>query len=735
MERALVGQVDLRYGLAADVDGTHLLHALTGYPTEPIFSHLPWTIVRVLLGFRDMRSQTHLTRFRVRNFRSIEDSGWIEVDSVSAMIGVNESGKTNLLLPLWKLKPARDGESPKSFTFIDALFELSEDAAAELAAMAKVDVDAVRFVEASRRFDGSICIRFPDEPHTKSIASTEISSALKEALDGLNSSVPSGKGDEIFHAQAREQIDVALKSMGENERVSPQEFEEVAKALASLDLQTAPAKSTARPVFVKLQSEMTDLAAKINAPTAGSLGEVRTAALKLLPSFIYYSTYGNLDSEIYLPHVIDNLERTDLRGKEAAKARTLRVLFDFVALKPAEILELGEEKPPSPQTGTKSDAVIEAEARRKKEREVLLQSASAMLTTRFKDWWKQGTYRFRLQADGKHFRIWVSDDRRHDEIELEGRSTGLQWFLSFYLVFLVEKRNDHEDCILLLDEPGHSLHPLAQKDLIAFFHSLSNDGQIVYTTHSPFLVDSDRLDDVLAVYVDANGHTQASTDLRVSEIHSDRDRSIYPVHAAVGLSVSDVLLQGCDVVIVEGPSDQIYLSIIKLSQSKAVSSNRELVFVPAKGTRSIKALTAILSGTQKELPIVLLDSDLDGVETAKQLKKELYADSPERVLTLEDCGFGPNREVEDIMPRQTFIDAVSREYKHIEAELEDVADPTKPIVDEVERWAKGASFDLPRGWKISVARRVRQRFEQGNIEAPATWAVLFDKINEARRKR
>ena len=51
-----------------------------------------------------------LTRFRVTNFRSVENSGWVEVDDVTALIGVNESGKTNLLVPLWKLNPAMGGE-------------------------------------------------------------------------------------------------------------------------------------------------------------------------------------------------------------------------------------------------------------------------------------------------------------------------------------------------------------------------------------------------------------------------------------------------------------------------------------------------------------------------------------------------------------------------------------------------------------------------------------------------
>ncbi|MBP7611044.1 MAG: ATP-binding protein [Steroidobacteraceae bacterium] len=90
------------------------------------------------------------------------------------------------------------------------------------------------------------------------------------------------------------------------------------------------------------------------------------------------------------------------------------------------------------------------------------------------------------------------------------RSTGLQWFLSFYLVFLVESQGEHKRSVLLLDEPGMSLHPLAQRDLSAFFDSLSSSNQILYTSHSPFLVDADRLERARKVYVTANGMTKAT---------------------------------------------------------------------------------------------------------------------------------------------------------------------------------------------------------------------------------
>ena len=253
-----------------------------------------------------------------------------------------------------------------------------------------------------------------------------------------------------------------------------------------------------------------------------------------LPTFVYYSDYGNLDSEIYLPHVIDNFNRTDLGEKERAKARSLKVLFEFVKLSPEQILELGKEALPirviehtTDHYGRKTktgehieeakDKDIEEESRNKKERGILLQSASTTLTQDFASWWKQGKYIFDFQADGNHFRIWVSDDKRPERIELEGRSKGLQWFFSFFLVFLVESKDSHSNCILLLDEPGISLHPVAQMDLIAFFNSLANENQLIYTTHSPFLVSTNNLSGVHAMYIGDNGESVVSSDLRANK--------------------------------------------------------------------------------------------------------------------------------------------------------------------------------------------------------------------------
>ena len=135
----------------------------------------------------------------------------------------------------------------------------------------------------------------------------------------------------------------------------------------------------------------------------------------------------------------------------------------------------------------------------------------------------------------------MADDRRPEEIELENRSTGLQWFLSFFLVFTYESEDTHDNAIVLLDEPGHSLHPLAQRDLSAFFDNLSKTHQIVFTTHSPFMIDADRLDRVRKVYVDQDSGSIASSNLAIGRGKGGvKDAgATYAVHSALNLSVAE----------------------------------------------------------------------------------------------------------------------------------------------------------------------------------------------------
>ena len=691
-----------------------------------------------------------LTQFRVTNFRSVDDSGWVDVDGVTALIGVNESGKTNLLVPLWKLNPAREGEiqptsdypkrkfgeirdAPDKYCFITADFAAG-DRRTELAQAVGIDDQSAQVVRVARYFDGSYALSFPKLERRMAVPAAKVKELLAELKDDV-AKVRLLQQEQHLRPKIEQVVQAQLA--GNEGDAGLDDLVALREALADI-MPPAPGKTSRLvPRIGRTMDALQEMCAELTAPDPGDSEEVRDAVVGMLPRFVYYSNYGNLDSEIYLPHVVENLKRDDLGAKEAAKARTLRVLFSFVRLSPEEILELGRDFDQVHQGREPTTEEIAEIANKKRERSILLQSAETTLTTQFRNWWRQGNYRFELQADGDHFRIWVSDDRRPEKIELESRSTGLQWFLSFYLVFLVESLGNHKDAVLLLDEPGLSLHPLAQRDLSSFFDNLSKTNAIIYTAHSPFLVDADRIDRARKVYVAADGTTKATSNLRHTEGDDEQPGAAYAVHSALGLTVAESLLIGCQPVIVEGASDQHYLTAIKslLIAGRRIAPRRELVFPPAGGARTTRIVASILTGRDQELPIVLLDGDEPGRRMANELTAGIYGENPNRLLNSDDFAGYPKSEIEDLLPQRFLADTVDRWQRRTEVLFGDVVEEGAPIVPQIERWAATEKVNLPKHWKVELARRVKQRALDAGLDAFDTttvdkWQRLFEALDQ-----
>jgi energy-coupling factor transporter ATP-binding protein EcfA2 len=690
-----------------------------------------------------------LKRYHVWNFRSVDDSGPIEVDDVTALIGTNESGKTNLLLPLWKLKPAKDGEIvpmadfprkkfndyrnlKKKPTFVEAVFDVPDVARQKLADLTGYPAQMFSEVKFWKDLDGTLYVSFIAVKIEREIPAQGIIDVLQEARKEIDASTPL-KGELELKPKMLAGIDEALKHVGTRNIVDEDGFQAIRSQLNVPDAASTP-KSSIGPRFVRLGEEIEELNKAILKSHPDESEEARKLIASYLPSFVYYSNYGNLDSEIYLPHVIENMKRNDLGSKEGAKARTLKVLFEFVGLKPEEILELGRDLK-VPPSGKLKDEEIQAVSDRKKERSILLQSAGTKLTREFRNWWKQGAYRFRFEADGDHFRIWVSDDLRPEEVELEGRSTGLQWFLSFYLVFLVESKDSHEGSILLLDEPGLSLHPLAQQDLTHFFDGLAKTNQMLYTTHSPFLIDADQLDRARKVYVSEDGTSKLSADLHFQGTEKTRRDAGYTVWSALGIAVAESFLYGCQPVIVEGPSDQHYLTAIKLHLIKMgkIKPSREMVFPPAGGAKGVKAVASIIMAKDDSLPQALFDGDSAGLQTVKQLRESLYAEAPDRLLSVTDFISLQDAEIEDLFPTDFIVRAVDAVFRAADKTFADVVKNGQPIVNQIETWAKANGIKLELGWKVDVAKRVKQRILDGAAIDDKTielWEKIFQKFSE-----
>jgi predicted ATPase len=699
-----------------------------------------------------------LTRYRVTNFRSVKDSGWIDCDDVTTLIGVNEAGKSNLLLALWKLKPAQGGainllqDIPRRHyaawrdlaekpVFIETRFELTLGLARQIVILSNAILENVKVVEVSRRLDGMILINFPEATIASGIPTRLITGIIDEVTAGLATAIEMGKGEagikgraEAALATAQQMLETARTPAERIHEATLNEIIEQFTSVASSDLKT----SAIAPLMAQAKQKLSDLKTSLSKPAPHAIKEVRDLIVSKLPSFVYYSNYGNLDSEIYLPYVIRDLKRTDLGSTAEAKTRTLRVLFEFVGLDPQEILELGTEAEPDRYEKEFTEKQIQAAAEQKKERDVLLQAASTQLTLKFREWWKQGDYTFRFAADGSHFRIWVSDDLRPDAIELENRSTGLQWFLSFYLVFLVESQEAHEGAIILLDEAGLSLHPLAQKDLGKFFEHLASTNQIINTTHSPFLVDTNHIDRAKVVFLDDDGSTITSSDLKAPQAEQVRQgKSVYAVHAALNLSISEVFLQGCLSVIVEGTSDQYYLSAIKLFLigEKLIAPQQEIVFVPSGGVRGIQSLASILSTKENKLPYVLLDSDKSGVDMRAKLLSGLYQGDAAHLLLVNEFNGLDGAEIEDLLPLSLLEVGINKLFRTVDDEVfGDVYDSTKPIVNQIEQFAAKHNVTLPQGaWKVELARQTKIRVLQRSRWTPteqtlAAWTALFNKL-------
>ena len=682
-----------------------------------------------------------LIRYQVWNFRSVRESGWITTDDVTALIGVNESGKTNLLLPLWKLNPAGgEGDiepnsdypvsmfadidsNPEKHCFIAAEFETGE-LAREIAKMTGCDASQLTKVVVRRYFDEEYDLEFPDFSIPDSVESKVISEAVSSARDDIHASKELKQETDIKTSMLAA-LESEIARLNTKSEIGADELSEISARMTQL-LPKEPAQtSTIVPRLQQLLVRIGDEKKNLLRQGPQEVDEVHEMVIDRLPKFVYYSSYGNLDSDIYLPHAVHNLERSDLTPREADRARTLRVLFEFVGLQPNDILLLGKEANPD------DESQLEAVSKRKEKRTLLMHSAGTKLTKEFKAWWKQGNYRFRFHADGSFFQIWVSDDQRPEEVKLESRSTGLQWFLSFFLVFLVESKGEHENAILLLDEPGHSLHPLSQRDLSDFFASLSKENQLMYTTHSPFLIDADRLERARKVYVADDGTTKATDNLRHEEGKVQQSGAVYAVHSALNLSVAESLLLGCLPVIVEGPSDQIYMTAIKslLIGAGDIQPKKELVFVPGGGTKTSRVIASILTGRDESLPLILLDGDASGASMIEQLKNGLYREDANRVLCVDDFSGFEKSEIEDLFPPQLIAEVLDRWFR-AEEDFAPVLRSGEPIVPQFEKWAESKSITLEKGWKVDLAKRVKEKaikdgIEKISQESREMWKKLF----------
>lgn len=695
-----------------------------------------------------------ITEVRVENYRNIQDSGWVPFDRVTNLVGRNESGKTAFLQALHKFNaasgekydPQRDfprdrytrdfrEEAASKWPVCSVRFAITKDYAEILKRELGLDV-VLETVEFTKAYDNKISSwafapQFKDDPVSASDLVAALA-AFEKTARRLDSKV--AEKVEADQQERTKLLSAATLLSEAASKLTALRNEEGIKLLTQardqINALSSPLSAQAVEEFVAAAKA---LLGRAQAPSKQAT--VYKALTEKLPVFIYFEDYGVLDSAIYLPEFLERQKRMP----HDQKVRTIAAMFRHVNLSAEDISTLGVDRIAlAQQSKQEVSAQLRAEEERKKEeRAIKLNSASIDITGRFQAWWKQRRHKIRYHADGQYFRIWIADDRRPDvEIELESRSKGFQWFFSFYLVFLVESEDGHKDAVLLLDEPGLHLHPTAQQELIGFFEELAGKknarkgNQLVYTTHSPFLIDGEHLERVRPVTETEGGNSK----IAVGYWPDDRD-TIFPLQAAAGYAMVTALFQHKNNVLVEGMGDfyLLYGLSALCTATKRTPLSDDVYVTPCGGTKVVGPVASLFLG-QKVRPLVLLDGDDAGRVKRSSLTKELYSGHEKMVLLLSDVLGVKECEIEDVVGEAELL-PVLNEMLPKKLKLDAASAGKKSLPDRVADAAKTAGVDLPDGWKPEVGRRLASKWaatDASKVEAAMLdrAAKLFKTLNE-----
>lgn len=630
-----------------------------------------------------------LKAFRVTNYKHIEDSGRVEIDpNVTCLMGKNEAGKTAVLQALWKFKNVANVTYDKLFDlpaehYVDMRNQNPQVVEIEYL-LEKKDIEEfiTTFLVISKppdtvtvrsNYEGDPSLEFElgFEPDTYSAISAEVDASIKK-LEVISEGIKKSKhpvsieategGTEAPPIQnienpTLESALAALKGLANvgDESKPATEFstETIAKAVATLKaVQGEQLWDGAKEI-----SDRLEIFAR-HSETKGLDNRVEKWFLDRIPIFIYFDDYGRLRTRIHLPEFIIWKQTPPPDPEKRSLARTQSALFEWAKLNPTEIQKLGVPK----ADGEKQEAV----ERRKAERDRILESASYLLTGDWIDWWDQRIHQLDFTADGDDLELRVFDNINPWKIPFGERSAGFQWFFSFYLTLLVESEKAHRGAILLLDDPGLYLHPTAQLKLLKFFQKISPKNQIIYTSHSLFMVDPDHNDNVRTVYLKPDDPddkmSRAYTKVSPSSEPEGDSETLMPMQAAGAYQLAQTIFLGKRTLIVEGITDYWLLNTLSnyLNDQSADGLHKDTVVIWAGGTTYLMPLASIMASREQLGPnrlVVLLDSDRIGTSKAKNLI-DLMLHGSDSVLLYGDILGISSAEVEDIAEAKELIGAL-----------------------------------------------------------------------------
>jgi hypothetical protein len=382
-----------------------------------------------------------------------------------------------------------------------------------------------------------------------------------------------------------------------------------------------------------------------------------------VPKFLYFSDYELLPSKVNLHDLANRLEQAKNDPKQLRpEMRAALALLRMADISVADFAKPGGYEP------------LKAK----------IEGVSISLTDQIMEFWKQNEnleVEVDIKADpddeppynnGPNLYLRIKN-RRHRGVStpFRQRSRGFIWFFSFLVWFdSVRQQYGSADAgeggqlILLLDEPGLNLHALAQGDFLRYIDDLSTRHQVIYTTHSPFMVHPDRLGQVRVV----EDREHAGTVISEKVTESD-PRTIFPLQAALGWSVAQNLFISENNLIVEGPADLIYLRTVsaQLEGKGREGLRSDVTIVPAGGLDKVATFIALLGASGLKLAVLHDHSGAPEQRLLDLVRSKMI--SPKAVMNvsqfrdLKKVGVsGPATDLEDLFTPEIYLEVFNRAF-------------------------------------------------------------------------
>lgn len=258
------------------------------------------------------------------------------------------------------------------------------------------------------------------------------------------------------------------------------------------------------------------------------------------------------------------------------------------------------------------------------------------ITRKFKERYKRNSedlrLELRIESNGVNIHVSVSDV----VTGFSERSNGLRWYLNMFIDMMARIENSKRPVVYVLDEPGIFLHVNAQNELKTMFQEQAAGGsQIIYTTHSPYMIDSK--------YAALRAITKLG-DSEFSSIHNSVHSQVFhegkaldtltPIAAALGMDLKYGFAPSQDKlnVVTEGITDQIYL----LTMAQYLQEDLDgICITPSTGANNVKHLCSILMGWGFRF-LALFDFDAEGRRCANELCKDLNLSIGTTITFLKD---------------------------------------------------------------------------------------------------